>query len=81
MPCRSRSGKSTSRIRYCGSTGSPLKIRGVNRHEFDPAKGYTVTEESMKQDLVLMKQANVNFVRTSHYPNDPRWYRLCDERA
>jgi beta-galactosidase len=59
--------------------GSPLKIRGVNRHEFDPVKGYTVTEESMKQDLVLMKQANINFVRTSHYPNDPRWYRLCDE--
>jgi beta-galactosidase len=59
--------------------GAPLKIRGVNRHEFDPVTGYTVTEESMKQDLVLMKQANVNFVRTSHYPNDPRWYRLCDE--
>ncbi|MEX1115055.1 MAG: glycoside hydrolase family 2 TIM barrel-domain containing protein [Akkermansiaceae bacterium] len=59
--------------------GSPLKIRGVNRHEVDPVKGYTVTEESMKQDLILMKQANINFVRTSHYPNDPRWYRLCDE--
>lgn len=59
--------------------GKPLKIRGVNRHEFDPATGYVMTEELMRQDLRLMKQANINFVRTSHYPNDPKWYSLCDE--
>jgi len=59
--------------------GRPLKIRGVNRHEFDPDTGYVMTTELMRRDLELMKQANVNFVRTAHYPNDPRWYSLCDE--
>ena len=59
--------------------GKNLKIRGVNRHESDPHTGYTVSEESMRQDLFLMKRANINFVRTSHYPDDPRWYALCDE--
>lgn len=59
--------------------GKPLKIRGVNRHEFDPDTGYVMTAEMMRKDLELMKQANINFVRTSHYPNDPRWYALCDE--
>ena len=59
--------------------GKPLKIRGVNRHEFDPDTGYVMTPELMRRDLELMKQANVNFVRTAHYPNDPRWYALCDE--
>lgn len=59
--------------------GKPLKIRGVNRHEFDPDTGYVMTMEMMRRDLELMKQANVNFVRTAHYPNDPRWYALCDE--
>ena len=59
--------------------GQPLKIRGVNRHEFDPDTGYVMTERIMRQDLELMKRANVNFVRTAHYPNDPRWYELCDE--
>lgn len=59
--------------------GKPLKIRGVNRHEFDPATGYVVSEETMRRDIILMKQGNVNFVRNSHYPCDPRWYRLCDE--
>jgi beta-galactosidase len=59
--------------------GSPLKIRGVNRHEFDPVTGYVMTPELMRRDLELMKQANINFVRTAHYPNDPRWYSLCDE--
>lgn len=57
----------------------PVKLRGVNRHEFDPVNGYTVTEESMLRDIRLMKQCNINAVRASHYPNDPRWYRLCDE--
>ncbi len=59
--------------------GKPLKIRGVNRHEFDPDTGYVMTTELMRRDLELMKQANINFVRTSHYPNDPRWYSLCDQ--
>jgi len=58
--------------------GVPIKIKGVNRHEFDPATGYTLTQGRMEQDLRLLKQANINFVRTSHYPNDPRWYELCD---
>ena len=59
--------------------GQPLKIRGINRHEFDPDTGYVITEDQMRRDLELMKQANINFVRTAHYPHDPRWYSLCDE--
>lgn len=59
--------------------GHPLKIRGVNRHEFFPQTGYVLDEGLMRQDLDLMKQANVNFVRNAHYPCDPRWYDLCDE--
>ncbi|WP_445733085.1 glycoside hydrolase family 2 TIM barrel-domain containing protein [Mariniflexile sp.] len=58
--------------------GLPLKIRGVNRHEFSPNQGYTVSRDQMIAELKLMKQANINFVRTSHYPNDPRWYELCN---
>jgi beta-galactosidase len=59
--------------------GKPLKIRGVNRHEFFPQTGYVLDEAMMRRDIELMKQANVNFVRNSHYPCDPRWYELCDE--
>ena len=59
--------------------GIPLKIRGVNRHEFSPDQGYVVSKEQMIAELKLMKRAHVNFVRTAHYPNDPRWYELCDE--
>ncbi len=59
--------------------GHPLKIRGVNRHEFDPQTGYVMSEALMRRDLELMKQANINFVRNAHYPCDPRWYDLCDE--
>jgi len=58
--------------------GKPLKMKGVNRHEFDPVGGYHLSKERMEQDLRLIKQANFNFVRTSHYPNDPRWYELCN---
>ena len=58
--------------------GRAIKIRGVNRHEHDPYRARVMTEELMKQDLQLMKQANVNAVRLSHYPNCPRWYELCD---
>ncbi len=58
--------------------GKPLKIRGVNRHEFFPQTGYVLNERLMRKDIELMKQANINFVRNSHYPCDPRWYTLCD---
>ncbi|GAB6011378.1 glycoside hydrolase family 2 TIM barrel-domain containing protein [Viscerimonas tarda] len=59
--------------------GGKFKVRGTNRHEFSPDQGWTITKESMIRDLELMKQGNVNFVRNSHYPNDPRWYELCDQ--
>lgn len=59
--------------------GKAIKIKGVNRHEFDPETGRVLTRASMIQDIKLMKQYNINAVRTSHYPNDPQWYDLCDE--
>ena len=59
--------------------GAPVRITGVNRHEHDDVRGKAVTLEGMLRDVRLMKQFNVNAVRTSHYPNDPRWYDLCDE--
>ena len=59
--------------------GSPLIIRGVNRHEWDPVLGRSVTEKSMINDIRLMKQSNINAVRASHYPNHERWYELCNE--
>ena len=59
--------------------GVPIRFKGVNRHEHDPDTGHTVSVESMIEDILLMKQFNVNAVRTSHYPNDTRWYDLCDE--
>jgi beta-galactosidase len=58
--------------------GSPVLLRGVNRHEHDPDTGHYVTRESMIRDITLMKQFNFNAVRTSHYPNAPEWYELCD---
>lgn len=58
--------------------GMPVRLRGVNRHEHDPRLGRVMTEERMLQDILLMKQGNVNAVRTSHYPNVSRWYELCD---
>ncbi|MDE6556286.1 MAG: DUF4981 domain-containing protein [Duncaniella sp.] len=58
--------------------GKPIRFRGVNRHEHDPLTARVMTEERMIQDIRLMKQANINAVRTSHYPNNPRWYELCD---
>jgi len=59
--------------------GRVVMIKGVNRHEHDDTTGKTLTRESMIRDIVLMKQHNVNAVRTSHYPNDALWYDLCDE--
>ena len=58
--------------------GVPIKLKGVNRHEHHPDRGHTITHEDMMQDIRLMKQHNINAVRTSHYPNMPEWYRLCD---
>ena len=58
--------------------GAPIRFRGVNRHEHDPRTARVMTEERMLEDILLMKRANVNAVRTSHYPNHPRWYALCD---
>jgi beta-galactosidase len=59
--------------------GRAVMIKGVNRHEHDDTTGKTISRESMVRDIVLMKQHNFNAVRTSHYPNDPLWYDLCDE--
>jgi beta-galactosidase/beta-glucuronidase len=59
--------------------GRPVCIKGVNRHEHDPVSGHAVSEELLHADLALMKRFNINAVRTSHYPNLPRWYELCDE--
>ena len=59
--------------------GEPVYIKGVNRHEHDPYKGQCVDESSMLADIRMMKENNINAVRTSHYPNDPRWYGLSDE--
>ncbi len=59
--------------------GIPIKLKGVNRHDFDPDTGHTVSRETMRRDITLMKQHNINTVRTSHYPNDPYWLELCDQ--
>jgi beta-galactosidase len=59
--------------------GKRVVLCGVNRHEFDPDGGWTLPEERYRQDVILMKQANINAVRTSHYPADPLFYDLCDE--
>lgn len=58
--------------------GAPVKLLGVNRHEFDASLGRAITPEIMLGDIVRMKQNNINAVRTSHYPNHPYWYELCD---
>lgn len=58
--------------------GRPVLIKGANRHEMNPYRGYVVSEEEMIRDIEIMKRLNINTVRTCHYPNDPRWYDLCD---
>jgi len=58
--------------------GQPVLIKGANRHEMNPYKGYVVTEADMIQDIQIMKRLNINAVRTCHYPDDPLWYSLCD---
>ena len=59
--------------------GQPILIKGADRHELDPDGGYLVSVERMIQDIKIMKYLNINAVRTCHYPDDPRWYDLCDE--
>jgi beta-galactosidase len=59
--------------------GRAITFKGVNRHEFDPNTGRVISRDAMIKDIMLMKQHNINAVRTSHYPNDPTWYDLCDE--
>ncbi|MCX6271554.1 MAG: DUF4981 domain-containing protein [Bacteroidetes bacterium] len=59
--------------------GKPILIKGVNRHEHDPLTGHVISKERMEQDVRLMKECNINTVRTCHYPDDPYWYELCDK--
>lgn len=59
--------------------GQPVLLKGANRHEMDPDEGYNVSEKRMIQDIMMMKRLNINVVRTCHYPDDPRWYDLCDK--
>lgn len=59
--------------------GAPLVVRGVNRHEHDDVNGHVPLKEIMLTDIRLMKELNINAVRCSHYPNDPLWYKLCDQ--
>ena len=59
--------------------GQPVLLKGANRHEMDPDEGYNVSEQRMIQDIMMMKRMNINAVRPCHYPDDPRWYDLCDK--
>ncbi len=59
--------------------GQYVLIKGVNRHEHDPYTGHVISRESMEKDIAMMKQMNINTVRTCHYPDDPYWYELCDK--
>ena len=67
------------RDRVVRLNGQPIWFRGVNRHDSDPVTGFAVSVEQMKRDLLLMKQHNINAIRTSHYPNAPVFYQLCDQ--
>ena len=64
--------------RYFYVNGKTIKMKGVNRHESHPAVGHALTRAMMEEDIFLMKRANINHVRNSHYPDDPYWYYLCD---
>lgn len=59
--------------------GKPILIKGVNRHEMNPYGAYVISKEDMLRDIRIMKELNINTVRTCHYPDDPYWYELCDE--
>lgn len=65
--------------RYYYINGKTVKLKGVNRHEMSPAYGHAVPREQMLEELMIMKRANINHVRNSHYPDDPYWYYLCNK--
>ena len=65
--------------RYFYLNGKPIKLKGVNRHETNTQSGHAITREQMEKEIFMMKQANINHVRTCHYPDDPYWYYLCDK--
>lgn len=65
--------------RYFYINGKPLKLKGVNRHETNPGRGHAITREQMLEEIMMMKRANINHIRTSHYPNDPYFYYLCNK--
>lgn len=60
-------------------SGEKIKFRGVNRHDSDPETGFVIDVRQIKKDLMLMKQHNFNAIRSSHYPNAPQFYQMCDE--
>ena len=64
--------------RYYYINGKTVKLKGVNRHESNPAVGHAITRDMMEKEVMLMKRANINHVRNSHYPDDPYWYFLCN---
>lgn len=65
--------------RYYYVNGKPVKLKGTNRHETNPALGHAITKEQMEREVMMMKRANINHVRNSHYPPSPYWYYLCDK--
>ncbi|MDG5800277.1 glycoside hydrolase family 2 TIM barrel-domain containing protein [Marinilabiliaceae bacterium ANBcel2] len=65
--------------RYFYVNGETVKLKGVNRHETNPELGHAITREQMKEEIMLMKRANINHVRNAHYPTDPYWYYLCNK--
>ena len=79
VPVRTGFRKVEIKNRQLLVNGQPILIKGANRHEIDPDGGYVISRERMVEDIKLMKQFNVNAVRTCHYPDDPEWYDLCDE--
>ncbi len=65
--------------RYFYVNGRTVKFKGVNRHETNPGRGHAITREQMEEEVMMMKRANINHVRNSHYPDAPYWYYLCDK--
>ena len=65
--------------RYFYVNNKPVKLKGVNRHESSPETGHAISRERMTEEIMIMKRANINHVRNSHYPDDPYWYYLCNK--